>query len=218
VSLRDRLVKLALFGVNQPVNPGALAKAVHWAESKPVDLVGRALGPLVGGAINAPIGLGKRVLFGRQNAFGALKGTNLAFRQGPGSVRPITMERYRAITSGAEPGYAKLVDGVPVERLTRSKGLIGLAREHPITTGLIGAAALAPKDTAVGQVLDIANPMSMVGMGLDGFKPNIGPTAEFQRLSNAGLSADNPFSRQSRQAWGVRNVPQPNLEPPSAAG
>lgn len=202
---RERLIKLALFGIGAGAPATRLAKAVHFVDNLPTQITGKVLGAVATPLVGAPVAAGERLLLGGKNTRGALAGTRLRFRDGPGSVRQISEEQFKDITEGRAKGYAFRHKGVPMERRTSMGGLVGVAQRHPITSGMVAAGLLAP-GSLVGQASNMLGPTGLVEMGVEGFKPNIQPTEAFNRLSNAPVTGDNPFARTSKLDWGVRHA------------
>lgn len=194
---RELLVKYA-------AKAGLVGRAVTWLDSAPEEVLGRMLGKPAGALLKTPAGAAKSLLRGGVNARGPLKGTRLQAKYGPGSVKPISMERYQQVIKGDAPGMVYKVNGVPVERVTTSGGLVGFAQKHPFVAGTAGLAMVS--DNPLAQML---SPQGAVEYATSGFKPNLEPTAEFTRIANTPALADNVlsrgadprFARNSKNQW-----------------
>lgn len=186
---RNTLIKYAaLVGAAKDV--GRVGKALSFIDNLPEEALGRLLGPPAKSVLKAPFGAADRLLRGGVVARGPLKGSRLRPVYGPGSIRPISAERYQQVIKGEAPGRVYKVNGIPVERKTTQGGLVGFAQRHPFIAGSAGLAAVS--DNPIVQTL---SPQGTLEYATSGFKPDIGPTREFQQIASTPALADNVFSR-----------------------
>jgi hypothetical protein len=211
---RQQLVKYAAGAATA----GRFSKALAALDSAPEAVLGRVFGGLTGPVLKAPVNLADTVLRGSVNRAGPLKGTRLHARYGPGSTRPITMERYNSVIKGATPGMVFKYKGVPVERTTSYGGVAGLAQRHPF---IAGAGVLAAGSD--NPIADMLSPQGTVRYGLGGFAPNLAPTPEFTQIANTPALANNVLSRgadpryarNSKNQWRYDYAQQlPEQQPP----
>lgn len=196
------MIKLALF------NPAAL---VHGAEGTTklqrglehiadvVDFIPNLLtkgtAHLVAPVAKQPSNLLKTMLMGGKQHSGPLAGTRLRPLLGKGSVVPISEERFKQVSSGAEKGLVHRLNGAPVERKTSVGGLMGIARKHPVMAGLTGAALVSDNP-----IIDTLNPMFPAQMVGEKLKLENAPTEELTRqLSNDPAVGNNILATRGGQ-------------------